>query len=92
MAKTREQIVEELASLNCVSCGTHGVFYYCAIDGNRFCRSCWSKHITGHREGGHLSLEGIYTEEGIDTELESKIKKLGEELASLSQKIKKDWG
>lgn len=54
MSKTEEQIVEELAALNCASCNKHGVYYHCAIDGNHFCKECWPEHLRVHPQGGHL--------------------------------------
>ena len=53
--KSRKQIVEELASMNCASCEKHGVYYCCATDGYSFCKECWTAHITVHQEGGHLN-------------------------------------
>ncbi len=55
--KTREQIVEELASMNCESCGKHGVHYSCAKDGLCFCKKCWKAHLTVHPEGYHLDTD-----------------------------------
>jgi len=55
--KTREQIIEELASMNCESCGNHGVYYSCAQDGFSFCKKCWKAHLTVHPEGSHLETD-----------------------------------